>query len=211
MSKINIVIADDHQMFREAVVSQLADFDINTLAQASNGTELLDILTHHKPDIIILDIDMPQMDGKEALEIISAEYPEIKVIIVSFYNEGIFMIHLLEIGAHAFIPKNFGIETLVAAIQKVKKFGYYYDNISEDLMKLKTEQSNNQTNKKLTKRQTEILPMICEGKTNKEIADSLNIVIKTVEAHRKIIYGKTNSTCIVELLRYAQKNRLIKG
>lgn len=210
MANINIVIAEDHQMFREAIISELAHFSINTLAQAGNGTELLEVLTQHKPDIILLDIEMPGMDGEDALEIITVEYPEIKVIVVSFHEDAQYMIHLLEAGAHAFIPKNFGMETLVAAIQKVKSFGYCYDNIPEHIMKQKLEKTNEETKKKLTKRQTEIIPMICDGKTNKEIADSLKIVTKTVEAHRKIIYDKTNCSSNIELYRYAQKNRIIK-
>jgi DNA-binding NarL/FixJ family response regulator len=208
MSKINIVVAEDHAMFRQAIVSELKFFNITTLAQVENGTELIKALSHNQPDIILLDIDMPGMDGEEALEIISQEYPNIKVIMVSLYNEGRIIIDFLEAGACAFIPKDLGIETLVEAIQKVKDFGYYYDNIPEAVMSAKLTSANKKN--KLTKRQTQILPMICQGKTNKQIADELNVVVKTVEAHRAIIYRKTNSTSAVELLRHAQKHRIIK-
>ncbi len=211
MSRINIVIAENHIMVREAIVSELEAYHINTMAQAGNGAELIEALSQHKPDVILLDIDMPVMDGEEALEIISQEYPDLKIIIVSLHDEEQFIIHLLEAGGRAYVPKDLNMDTLAEAIQKVHTFGYYYDNIPEDVMKAKIEQSNGGYKKKLSNRQTEILPMICDGKTNKEIAEQLKIVTKTVEAHRKIIYSKTNSSCIAELCRYAIKNRLIKA
>lgn len=210
MSQINIVIAENHIMVRQAIVSELKEYNINTIAQVGNGAELLEALSHYKPDVILLDIDMPVMDGEEALEIISQEYPDIKVIVVTLHDEGRYIIHLLEVGARAFIPKDLNMEILIEAIQKVHTFGHYYDNIPEDVMQAKTERGNKEPRARLSKRQTQILPMICEGKTNKQIADELKIVIKTVEAHRAIIYRKTNSTCAVELLRHAQKHRLIK-
>lgn len=211
MQKIKIVVAEDHKMFRQSIISHLKDYHIVTVGEAENGNELLGLLPSIKPDIILLDIEMPGLDGTAALEIISKEYPEIKIIIVSLHNEHEFMLHFLQNGAHAFIPKDLGIETLINAIETVKKTGCYYDNMPHKLELGKFKKKNNFDKTKLSKRQTEILPMICNGKTNKEIAIKLKIVVKTVEAHRKIIYNKTNTKSAVELYSYALKNKFIKS
>ena len=126
---IHIAIVDDHVIVRQGLISLLAEYEeVNILFDANNGKELMDNLKSSKPDIVLLDIAMPIMNGKEALEKMQLKYPKIKVIVMSQYFHDEYIIEFIKAGASAFLPKNCDIDKLLDAINYVFEHGYYYDN-----------------------------------------------------------------------------------
>ncbi len=212
-SGINIGIAEDHVLFRQGMVMLLEEEQFKVLFEVGNGQELLDKLETTKPDIILLDINMPVMAGKETLIKIRHDYPDIKVIILSMYYESSYIAEYLAKGARAFLPKNCDIEKVIEVIYTVHEKGYYFDeSISTSLMdKLTDLEKLNDINAdlKLTDRETEVLNLICLEKSNKEIADQLHISIRTVEGHRKSIMTKTDTKNALSLVLFALRNKII--
>jgi len=213
--RIHLGIADDHLVLRQGLISLLKEYDhLNIVLSVNNGKELMEELKKTKPDIILLDIEMPLMNGREALEKIKIEYPQIKVIIISQYFTNAFIIEFIKIGARGFLPKNCDIEKIVDAIQLVHENGEYYDNkvssaMAESLKNAPSEIDELVTKTELTKREFEILKLICQKKTNSEIANILFLSIRTVEVHRFNISKKTNTSNTLELIEYAYLHHLI--
>lgn len=180
----------------------------------SNGEELLLELNKTTIDILILDIEMPIMNGFEALQLISKNHPVIKVIILSSYYENEMIYQALTLGAKGFLPKHADIETVIEAINHVADNNYFFDEkITPQLIsRLQTSSRELKQNELslLSERELEVLPLICEGLKNKEIANKLFISERTVENHRKNIFVKTNSKNAFGLIVYAIKNGLIK-
>ncbi|MEN9999720.1 MAG: hypothetical protein RI922_2710 [Bacteroidota bacterium] len=180
----------------------------------SNGEELLLELNKTSIDILILDIEMPIMNGFEALQLISKNHPVIKVIILSSYYENEMIYQALTSGAKGFLPKHAEIETVIEAINLVADNNYFFDEkITPQLIsRLQTSSREFKQNELslLSERELEVLPLICEGLKNKEIANKLFISERTVENHRKNIFVKTNSKNAFGLIVYAIKNGLIK-
>jgi len=212
--KISIGIAEDHVLFRQGMVSLLKEegsFDV--FFEVGNGEELLEQLKIAVPQIILLDINMPIMGGKETLEKIRLDYPDIKVIILSMYYESSYIAEYLAKGARAFLPKNCDIEKVIDVVSVVHNKGYYFDdNISASLMdKLTHLEKLNEINHdlRLTDRETEVLNLICQERSNKEIADQLHISIRTVEGHRKSIMNKTETKNVLSLVLFALRNKII--
>jgi DNA-binding NarL/FixJ family response regulator len=213
-NNIKLIIAEDQELMRKSFIALLKeDQDFEIIAEASNGKELLEILKHTTPDVVLLDIEMPVMNGREALEIINKRFPDVKVIMLSMHAGPHFISELMARGARAFLPKNCDPDALFEAIHTVSSEGYYFDkSISEAMLRgLQREKSINPLLEELSlsDRETEILKEICEGKTNRQIAEALNISIGTVDFHRGNIYKKTRSKNLVELLKYAIKNGII--
>jgi DNA-binding NarL/FixJ family response regulator len=202
--EIQVVIAENQKLFRQILTSSLNSFGIRTVAEAANGAELIKILEYQKPDIVLLDIEMPVMSGDKALTYIRKTFPDLPVIVLSQYNEQELVINFLMNGASAYIDKSADIEVLSEAIFKVKECGFYFDNLSEGIKDVITKNDGSQFRQLVfSRRETEIIPMIFEGKTSKAIADELNIVVKTVEAHRKNIYRKTHSLTVTDFMKYS--------
>lgn len=212
---IQIGIADDHLVLRQGLISLLKEYDnLNIVLSVNNGQELMDGLKKIQPDIILLDVEMPVMNGREALEKIKAEYPQIKVLIISQYFTNAYIIEFIKIGARGFLPKNCDIDKIVEAIQLVHENGEYYDDKVSSAMAAalkKTPSTINElvTKTELTKREFEILKLICQKKSNSEIASILFLSIRTVEGHRFNISKKTNTSNTIELIEYAYLNNLI--
>ena len=213
--RIHLGIADDHLVLRQGLISLLKEYNhLKIVLSVNNGKELMEELKKTKPDIILLDIEMPLMNGREALEKIKIEYPQIKVIIISQYFTNAFIIEFIKIGARGFLPKNCDIEKIVDAIQLVHENGEYYDNkvssaMAESLKNAPSEIDELVTKTELTKREFEILKLICQKKTNSEIANILFLSIRTVEVHRFNISKKTNTSNTLELIEYAYLHHLI--
>lgn len=195
MNSIKIIIAEDHRILRDAIKFGLNEFGIETIGDANNGHSLLELLKTQTADLIVLDIEMPELDGSEALREIKRLYPEIKVIMFSQYDNPLIMADFIEKGANVYLCKNSTMVELAFVIKIVVEKGYYYDNIVL-------------LNKKFTKREKEIIPLLSNGKTNAELANQLNVCVKTIEAHRNRIYQKTNCNSLKEFLFYAIKNGL---
>ena len=215
--KIKIIVVDDHQIVRDGIGALLIKYnDIEIIAEASNGEEVLNILSKIQPDIVIIDIAMPKMNGIEASKIIRQDYPEVQIIIFSSHSENENIAQAIEIGVKGILPKNTMREELVEAIYQVNQgkdfiskyispttlFGYIKENKEkkDTILELKN---------KLTDRELELLQLIVEGETNKEIADKLFISQRTVEKHKSNIINKLEMKSIVDLVKFAIKNKIV--
>jgi DNA-binding NarL/FixJ family response regulator len=215
--RIHIGIADDHLVLRQGLVSLLKEYnDLNIIIDVNNGKELLDALKNNKPDVVLLDIEMPIMNGKIALEKIQIKHPKVKVIMMSMHFSDSYIIEYIKKGACAFLPKNCDIDKIVDAIYAVHENGYYYDDKVSAAMAATLKKMVNAedpvfvTGTDFTKRELEILKMICHKKSSADIAEELNLSQRTVEGHRYNISKKTNITDQADLINYAIEQKLIK-
>jgi DNA-binding NarL/FixJ family response regulator len=210
--KIKIAIADDHELFRKALISLLANYpSVSITQEASNGKELLKSLDPKKTNIVLLDIDMPEMNGIETYKIIRKKYPSIKVIILSMHQENSFMADLIIRGVNGFVTKGSSIDTLMETINGVNEKGFYFkQNINSEIVKAlnKNEKAEKEI-ELLTTREIEILKLICKGDSHKQIAGKLFITTRTVDFHKANLYKKTNTNCPANLYEYAVKKGLI--
>lgn len=204
-------MADDHHSARQAYARIIEDEDnLSVIGHAANGLELLKLLENDEPDIVLLDLDMPLMNGTEALKVLNEKYPGIRTIILSTHNEDYYISELLIMGACAYLPKNCNIDDLITTVNKVYTDGFFFNTsisklvVSSTLQDKKFDAVLNQL--ALTERETDVLKYVCDEKTNKQIAEFLDITTDTVDFHRKSIYRKTHSKSIVSLVKYAIKN-----
>lgn len=212
--KVKIAVVDDHLLFRTGIVSLLKDYDnLDVLFQASNGLELLEAVKKNMPDVVLLDIQMPEMDGIRATVSLKELYPEIKIIILTMHNGDEFIFDLMSKGANGFIPKDRSLDVLVEAIYSVMEKGYYYnDQITNALLNgnnehLKVTEAENPSD--LTDRECEIVRLICAQKSIKEIAEILEISPRTVDTHKNNIFMKTGAKNIIGVALYAVQSKLI--
>lgn len=188
---INIILVEDQALFRKGIISLFDEFDfINIIAEASNGIELIDLLKNCTPHIILLDIEMPLMDGGQTLDFLSKNYPHLPVIMLSQYPSDELIENFLLRGARAYLNKNTVIEIIIETIQRVK-------NSSSDVKFNKSHLGI------FTAREEEIIPLLCKGRTTKQIASYLNVAVKTIEAHRNRLFIKTKSGSIQDFLQHA--------
>ena len=213
---IHIILTEDHQILRDGVKSLIASENIKISGEASTGAELWKLLEGEKPDIILMDISLPDTSGIELTRLISERFPEIKVLILSMYTDESFINQAIKSGAKGYLHKNTTREEMLIAIDTVYSGNdFYSDNISKIILKsyiekakLNAEESLN-PHEVLSKREIEILTMFAEGFINKEIADKLFISIRTVESHKNHIMQKLNLKTQVELVKYAIRHNLI--
>jgi len=208
---ISIILVDDHHLFRDGIkfiLSKIADHTI--IGEASNGEAFLELLKVKIPDLVLMDIAMPLMDGIEATKRALDLYPGLKIIALSSYGDEIYYRQMIEAGALGFLTKSSNVEEFGYAINTVLKGKNYF---SQDLLKkviLKISNGNqDQGDQKLTKREKDVLKYICQGLSNKEIATKLFISPKTVDNHRTSLLNKTSSKNTASLVMYAIKKNLI--
>jgi DNA-binding NarL/FixJ family response regulator len=182
---IKIIVADDHQLFREGIASLLSkNEDFNVIDSVSNGKELIDRFESGLiPHVVLLDLSMPEMDGFEVLKIAKKKYPEVRFIAISMHDDGQYVVKCVRNGAFGYLLKNADEEELVTAINQVFLGKKYFNRHISELMINNMALEGSQV-KKLSERETEILNLVSEGKTTKEIADILFISTRTVETHR---------------------------
>ena len=216
MGIIRVMIADDHQLFRTGIVAVLKEIKgITVIDEAENGKELLMKLAYDQPDIILMDIKMPQMDGIEATEIVISKYPDVKVIMLTMHDDEQFITHMVNLGAHGYLLKNSDVRELELAIHKVMQQGYYFnDKISEVLLTSligKKSKLGKKQGKELnfSKREQEVLQLICDGYTNSQIAEKLFLSTRTVEGYRYKLCDKVGVKNTAGLVKYAIKNGLV--
>lgn len=212
---INIIIADDHSIFRDGlstVLSQIESF--NVLAEAETGKELLSLLDKYSPDIILMDISMPEMDGIEATEKALDQYPTLKIITLSSYSDHIYYYRMIKAGVQGFVLKKSGKDELETAIKNVYSGQNHFpqDILRNLIFKLgdAEKQKLNDDQLMITKRESEVLTLICNGLTNNEIANKLHLSPKTVDNHRTSLLSKTNTKNSAHLVMFAIKNHLIE-
>lgn len=204
---VNIILADDHTLFREGLLTILnSELEFNVVAQAENGREVIKLLRKHDVDVIIMDIAMPELNGIEATRQILHDDPEKKIIALSMHSDSHFVTGMLKAGAKGYLLKDCAGDELIKAIREVLMDRYY---ISEDISttvlqdyvgKLADEEEQAS---ELSGREIEVLQLIAEGKPTQEIAETLFISVKTVEAHRAKIKSKLKLNSIPELTKYA--------
>lgn len=215
-SKIKIILVDDEILFRKGISFLLErEKNLEIIFEASNGDELISYLQSNKnhPDIIMMDLKMPLINGIEATKIIRKDFPEIKIIALTSYDSKSFVANMIDVGAVSYLIKNATPQDLLTTINEVALKGFYYTNyileiIKEDVLTTKKIKSNFDSNF-LTKREIEVLKLICFQKSTVEIAEQLFISPRTVEGHRNNLLLKTESKNIAGLVVYAVQNDII--
>jgi len=199
---INIVIAEDHQSLIDGIKIFLDyEDDVTVVGEANNGEQLIDVVRKTKPDIVLTDIRMPKMDGITAARLIKREFPDIKIIAFSMFEQDEAMLQMQAAGASGYILKNSSLKVLLAAIKTVMAGQTYFDE------SLNSGVDGADTEIPLSKREIEIVKLIGEGKTSQDIADALFIGKTTVDTHRKNILKKLNLHGKSELLRYSMEKK----
>ncbi|MEN9572038.1 MAG: hypothetical protein RL172_3269 [Bacteroidota bacterium] len=212
MQPIQIAIADDYKIFRDGLkVGLAADENFCVMMEADNGEDLLLQLKEKLPQVVIMDLKMPLMDGMEATRHIRSNYPEVKVLVVTMYEDDKFIIHLMENGANGYLLKNSEPEEIRKAIYCVTENGYYFnDLVNKALLKklvLKNQikpSFNNDAS--FTERELEVLKMICEEKTAQEIAKEIFLSPRSVEGIRQRLIEKVGVRNTAGLVMFAVKS-----
>lgn len=213
--KISVLITDDHTLFRKGMRFILKSFsEIGEVNDAENGQVALDFLKDHPVDIVLLDIDMPVLDGKETARKIIAKYPDVHIIMVSMHESLEVISELIEIGVHSYILKSAQPEEVQKAIISVINNDFYYNQIVSKALhqNLKNHNWNHSIGiekSQLTKREVEILALICEELTMKEIGEKLFLSEQTVHTHRKNLMKKTDAKNAVGLVRFAVQHHIV--
>lgn len=217
-STIKLAIADDQVMFLKGLRMILSTFEnVEIVIEAYNGQELLDALETTMPDVILMDLKMPVMDGLEATKAIKAAYPGLKIILLTMFDDERLINHLMKSGANGYLLKNEEPGVLQEAIHAVLEKDYYFNEyVSKALLKglpaLKGElqsQLDLSSRLGLTKRELEVLDLICKELTTAEMAERLYISERTVEGHRKNLLEKTGVRNTAGLVLFAIRNRLV--
>lgn len=215
MNKIKIIVVDDHALVRQGIISMLTSIDeIEIVGEAENGVFALELLEKELPDVLLVDINMPKMDGVTLSEKAIEKYPDLKVIILSMDVTMGYVKKSIQAGVKGYIPKDSSKDTLVEAIKKVYQGDKFFsDKVSEVILKGFYENDISDKPKKtgeLSKREEEVLKLIASGMSNRDIADKLFISIRTVDAHRNHIIQKLKLRSTAELVKYAIKNQIIE-
>lgn len=216
---IRLGIVDDQILFLKGLKMLINSFkDIELVLEAQNGSDLLNVLTTVQPDVLLLDLKMPGMNGIEATEKVKALYPSIKIILLSMHDDEQLIAHLMKIGANGYLVKNEQPAIVETAIHAVMERDYYFnDYVSKALMS--SMQKNNrkfnptsslQDQIDFTQRELEILGLICREYTTTEIAKELFISHRTVESHRKNMLEKSGARNMAGLVVFAMQNGLVK-
>jgi DNA-binding NarL/FixJ family response regulator len=213
---IKVLLADDHALVRAGIRSLLQNLSgIQVIAEADDGYETLHLINEKKPDIVLLDISMPGLNGLEITDRVTKEFSKIRIIILSMHMNEEYVLHAIRAGAAGYLLKNSGIEELELAIKSVARGEMYFSPpvskqvIMDYIERLKLnskaghKKSKSELYEILTPRQREILQLIAEGCTTKEIANKLNVSIKTVDTHRTQLMERLDIHDIAGLVRYA--------
>lgn len=212
--KIDIVVTDDHMLFRKGMVALLEDFDVvGNIYEAGNGIQLLNLLAEldNKPDLILLDINMPEMDGIEAVDVLRQDYPDIRILILSMEDAPQLVAHLINEGVNGYLLKSADPEELELAVKKVMKNDFYFSGSLSGAvlqgMKSGTSHDLHKTHK-LTTRELQVLELLCEELTAVEIGERLGLSARTIEGHKYNLLEKTETKNVAGLVIFAIKNNL---
>jgi DNA-binding NarL/FixJ family response regulator len=212
---IKVAIADDHALFRAGVKTALSNRkDIQMIAEAENGMQLLNLLKHIKPDVVLLDIQMPIMDGLTTLPEVKRLYPDIKVIMLSMHNDHSVITRMMEIGANSYLTKDSDSEMIYQAIRTCHDQEFYFNDLTNKAllnglrMKRPVEQEIPEVS--LNDKEVTILKLMCEEKSTREIAVAVDLSPRTVEAIRDKLKTKTGAKSLAGLIMYAVKAGIVE-
>ncbi len=213
--KITILVADDHTIVRSGIVSLLSlNPDFEVVAEAENGREAVDLAVSKNPDVVLMDIGMPILNGLEATRQIKKRMPEMKVLVLSGYDNDEYILQTIQSGANGYILKNSFLEDLYAAIRSVHSGqAFFSPSVSKIIIDSYVSRPSTAPGRKpsrpLTAREREILQLIAEGYLHQQIADRLQISVRTVDTHRHNIMKKLDIHDTAGLVTYAIKNGIV--
>lgn len=216
MSKIKIAIADDYKIFRDGLkVGLSADDQLDVVMEADNGEDLLKELETISPDVILMDLKMPIMDGMEATKEVRKKYPLVKVLVVTMYEDDKFIIHMMENGANGYLLKNAEPDEIRKSIYAVHENGYYFNDLVNKALLKKLVLKNNlkpsfNQNIELTERELQVLKLICEEKTAAEIGKEIFLSPRSVEGIRQRLIEKVGVRNTAGLVMFAIKNGIVE-
>jgi two-component system, NarL family, response regulator DegU len=209
--KFKVYIADDHTLFRKAMVNLLQTFDgVSEVKDAENGKELLTLIKYEVPDVAIVDLQMPVMDGAETCEHIINKYPGVKIIILTMHDSDKYVLHMMEMGVHAFLLKNTEPDELEKALHSVVEKDFYHNEWVVSIMRKNVRsQRPNFSNDELTDREKQIVQLVCRELSSKQIADKLSVSERTIENHRATIMKKLSVKNTIGLVHYAYQSGIM--
>jgi len=211
---IKVFVADDHKLFRDGLISLLKKSkEINIIGEASSGQETLDKILELKPDIALIDITMPELNGIEVIKRLKKIIPKLKILVISMHADPFFVINSFKAGANGYMLKEDSFESLIDAIKEIMRGEKFISKSLEDMHifeKIYTiKEEEQQIDKILSPREIEILQLIAEGYTSQKIAETLCISVRTVDTHRKKIMAKLGIHNTAGLVKYAIKHKII--
>lgn len=214
---MKIAVVDDHALFRKGIISMLQDISGTEIVfDAGNGQELLDQLPENPVDLVLLDLQMPVMDGLTAIPLVKQQAPDTKIVIISMHQEDQFISHVMELGANGYLLKDAEFEELEIALSSVQESGFYFnENVSKALLSRLVQKNQLQpsfnTEEVLVEREMEVLELICKELTTAEIADRIHLSPRTVEGYRNRLLEKTKARNTAGLVVYAAKQGWLEG
>lgn len=216
MSSITLLLADDHNVIRSGICALLKlEPDFQIVGEATTGRQAVMLAEKLAPDILIMDLAMPLLNGVEATRQVLRNCPQTRVIVLSAYEDDVHIEPVVAAGASAYLLKITAANEIVHAVREVHKGNAHFSPKIAELLRAKslsklTQQPKNRETRELTSREAEVLQLIAEGFSNKQIASELNISIKTIEKHRQSLMGKLDIHCIAGLTRHALQTGVIE-
>ncbi len=206
-----LIIADDHQIFRDSLIEILSKQGFKIVGTAANGAQLLKLLENTKPDLVITDISMPEMDGCEAAQKSLQKYPDLKILTLSSFGDEKYYYQMVAAGVKGFVLKNSGINELHKAIVEIINGGSWFSNelLQKVITSFKKKTETNVTDK-FSERELEVLHLICRGLHIEQIATDLNISTDSVKAYRNDLLTITKCSNVPALVMYAIRNKIIE-
>jgi len=209
MSKIKVAIVDDHQLFREGIASLLSkNEELEVVGEADSQVAFYELMDAKSPHVVLIDISMPDISGLDLIRIARDKYPLAKFIVLTMHAEGQYVVKAVRNGAHGYLIKNADEQELIAAIRQVALGRKHFNNEISNLM-IGNMAIEGESHKRLSDRELEILELVSEGKTTKEIADQLFVSSRTVETHRVNMMKKLSVQNSAELIKKAAHLKLI--
>ncbi|MCB1690285.1 MAG: response regulator transcription factor [Halioglobus sp.] len=213
-SKIRIMLADDHEVMRSALRSLLdSRDDLVVVAEAGTGREVLSQIEDTMPDVVVMDINMPELNGIETTRQLCASYPQVRVLGLSIHANGRMVSEMLNAGASGYVPKNCAASELLEAIHLVRAGKMYIspEVLGDFVVSRSREGSQENAFAALTEREREVLQLLAEGFPTKEVAEKLSLGVPTVHTHRQHLMQKLNARSVADLVRYAIREGIVSS
>lgn len=206
---IRVTIADDHRLVRRGIKEILRTAtDLAVCGEAANGDELLGLLRQELPDVLVLDMAMPGLSGTELIRQLSAEYPRLRILVLSMHNEGQFAAGAIRAGAQGYVTKDADPEILLEAIRKVASDGKFIDPALVEAMVFDPPEAEQLPHENLTEREVQVLRLVVAGKSLNAIAVELHLSPKTISSHKIRLMQKLGTDSNMDLVRYAIRHKL---